>query len=95
MGALRICGLIIVVASILSLPAIVFLFVKRANYVTTLEHREAMARIAANERLSKDNAYALYQSERAARISAETKRDLLQHQLNRARQQMAKYKLKH
>ena len=92
---LRVCGVIILSAAILVLPVIACIFIKRLNYVKTLEHRETMARIASNERLGKDNAYALYQSERAARIAAETKRDLLQHQLNRARQQMAKYKLKH
>lgn len=92
---LRICGTIILSAVVLVLPVIVCIFVKRMNYVKTLEHRETMARIASNERLGKDKAYALYQSERAARISAETKRDLLQHKLNRAKEQMAKAKLKH
>ena len=92
---LRTCGVILLSAVILVLPVIACIFIKRANYVKTLEHKETMARIASSERLGRDKAYALYQSERAARISAETKRDLLQHKLDRAKEQIAKTKLKH
>jgi hypothetical protein len=54
---------------------------------------ESAARIAATKRMVENNILEMYESERQRRIAAETKCGIYQHQLDRAKQQMAKVKI--
>lgn len=57
------------------------------------ERAESAARISATKRIVENNILEMYEAERQRRIAAETKCGIYQHQLERARQQMAKVKI--
>lgn len=57
------------------------------------ERMVAERRMAATERMVENNILEMYEAERQRRIAAETKCGIYQHQLDRAKQQMAKVKI--
>lgn len=57
------------------------------------ERMVAERRMAATERMVENNILEMYEAERQRRIAAETKCGIYQHQLERAKQQMAKVKI--
>lgn len=61
---------------------------------TKAEQTKTDKRNAHNERMNKDNWSALYEDERQRRIDAETRERIAKDQLRRAREKMAKAKVK-
>ena len=61
---------------------------------TKAEQRKTDKRNAHTERMNADNWSALYEDERQRRIDAETREKIAKDQLRRAREQMAKVKVK-
>lgn len=87
----QIAGIVIV-----SVCLICFTWYKVTLNRETAERKavERHEREARNERMYNNEAFMMYEEERARRMQAETRCGILEHQLDRARKQMASMKVK-
>ena len=86
----QIAGLVIVVTSAIC-ATWYFTTIRREKLNTQREM--VKIRAASTERMVNNGVWKLYEDERQKRQAAETKVGILQHQLDRAREQMAKVKI--
>lgn len=86
----QIAGLVIVVTSAVC-ATWYFTTIRRERLNTQREM--AKIRAASTERMYNNHVWDMYEAERQQRKAAETKVGILQHQLDRAREQMAKVKI--
>lgn len=84
---IQVAGLVLVTASILA-GAWYATEIHRTKIIA--QNQERMQRAEHAQRIFENNAMMLYEDERQRRQEAETKVGILQHQLKRAREQMAK-----
>lgn len=84
---IQVAGLVIVAASVLA-GGWYATEIRRTKLIA--ENQERMQRAEHAQRTFENNALMLYEDERQRRQAAETKIGILQHQLKRAREQMAK-----
>lgn len=87
---IQVAGTVIVTASII-MAGFYITEVRRTKLIAA--NQEKMQKAEHDQRTFENNAMRLYQHERQARVAAETKVGILQDQLKRAREQMAKVNL--
>jgi hypothetical protein len=93
----KIVGAIIIAAAILAVAALAtegirsFAEMRRTKRIA--DSQERMQRAEMTQRIFESNTFRMYEEERQGRIAAETKVGILQSQLKRAREQMAKFNL--
>ena len=87
---IQVAGLVLTTVALAG-AALYFTEIRRAKLIAASQER--MQRAEHDQRTFECNAIRLYESERQGRIAAETKVGILQSQLKRAREQMAKVNL--
>ena len=88
---IQVAGAVIVTACIV-MAGFYFTEIRRTKLIAS--NQEKMQKAEHDQRTFENNAMRLYQHERQQRIAAETKVGILEDQLKRARDQMAKVKIR-